>query len=718
MSIINKLSLKSAQGLKKFFIAVLLCGIAHPVAVYAGDIPVDRVILSTSGLAQFEHHTQVTGDAMVEFPVRLDQVDDILKSLVVFDAKGRLGSVTLPGKQPLDQIFKDMPFTRQQLDDAPMLLNAYQGAAVTIKGADVATMGKIIHVVPETVSLEHDKTVIKHRLSLMTDVGLKSTLLEDLQSLQFDDKKIQADISRALDAVRENSTSDRRTLSVNLLGKEARDVTLSYVVPAPLWKTAYRMVVPAPGKDKGLLQGWAIIENMTAGDWKNVDLSLISGNPVTFHQALYPSYYVTRPDVPVQVFGMALPRVDEGTVGVAGQMQHETDPAYRRAMEEADRQDGATVRRKGLAMGGMAMAKQAPMAPMAMNDMAAEESLAATGMAQVSDVAHAATSAEATTQVLFRFPDKFNLTAGQSMMLPFVSHDVPMQRVSLYQPDTNAQHPLAAVEIINDGESSLPPGVLTLYEESPLLKGTNFVGDAQLSVLNKGEKRIVSYALDNKTTIDRADKNTSTEGQITAARGVIRTAVKNHVETVYTIKAPAEEDRVVIIEHPRMGADYKIVEPDPKDIEVTDRYYRLKVAVKAGETKPVKIVLESLLWQSFSIMDMPLERLAAYASTGSLSPAAQQAFAELAQLRQALDELDRKISAVDEKKQVLFSDQERVRENLKSLDSKSAVQQKYLDKLNVQEDEVSKLDQERQALSEQRQAKATELDKKIATMSF
>ena len=708
MSLIKNLSPESAHCLKKFFIASLLSGVAWSSSVYAGDIPVDRVILSTSGLAQFEHHTQVTGDATVEFPVRLDQVDDILKSLVVFDAKGRLGSVTLPGKQPLDQIFKDMPFTRQQLDDAPMLLNAYQGAAVTIKGADLATMGKIIHVVPETVSLEHDKTVIKHRLSLMTDAGLKSTLLEDLQSLQFDDKKIQADISRALDAVRENSTSDRRTLSVNLLGKEARDVTLSYVVPSPLWKTAYRMVVPASGKDKGLLQGWAIIENMTAGDWKNVDLSLISGNPVTFHQALYPSYYVNRPDVPVQVFGMALPRVDQGTVGVAGKMEADS-------LAEGKRFAGA-MRMKAMA-GAPAMAAPMAMNAPAMNDMAAEESVA-TGMAQVSDVAHAATSAEATTQVLFRFPDKFNLQAGQSMMLPFVSHDVPMQRVSLYQPDTNAQHPLAAVEITNDGDSSLPPGVLTLYEESPLLKGTDFVGDAQLSVLNKGEKRIVSYALDNKTTIDRADKNTSTEGQITAAKGVIRTAVKNHVETVYTIKAPAQEDRVVIIEHPRMGADYKIVEPDPKDIEVTDRYYRLKVAVKAGETKPVKIVLESQLWQSFSIMDMPLERLAAYASTGSLSPAAQQAFAELAQLRQALDEVDQKISAVDQKKEILFRDQERVRENLKSLDSKSAVQQKYLDKLNVQEDEVSKLDQERQVLSEQRQAKAAELDRKIAGISF
>src|SRR5262249_41035984 len=157
---------------------------------------------------------------------------------------------------------------------------------------------------------------------------------------------------------------------------------------------------------------------------------------VTFHQSLYPSYYVDRPDVPVQVFGMSLPRVDEGTVGMAGQMQAEKKQAMLKDIRA----------QKPMMMGGMVMAKtaNAPMAaPMAMNAMAARDELAeeaesapATGMDQVSNIAHAAQSAEATTQVLFRFPDRFDLKAGQSMMLPFVSRDVPMERVSLYQPET------------------------------------------------------------------------------------------------------------------------------------------------------------------------------------------------------------------------------------------------------------------------------------------
>ena len=42
---------------------------------------------------------------------------------------------------------------------------------------------------------------------------------------------------------------------------------------------------------------------MSGQDWKNIELTLVSGRPVAFHQALYEAYYVTRPEVPVEVAG-------------------------------------------------------------------------------------------------------------------------------------------------------------------------------------------------------------------------------------------------------------------------------------------------------------------------------------------------------------------------------------------------------------------------------
>ncbi len=715
--------------MKKFAVTLFAAALLSSTALSfaraegpSGEIPVDRVILSTSGLANFVHKMQVKDNATVEFPVRFEQVDDILKSLVIFDRQGRLGGVTLPGKQPLEQVFKDLPFTQEQLSNPMLLINAYQGAAITLKGGGNAEIsGKVIQVTPEQVELEDGKTVTKHRISVMTAEGMRQALLEDLQSMRFDDAKIRGEIARALDSIRENGTSERRMLTVSLPGEGARPVTLSYVVDAPLWKTAYRLVLPeGEGKDKkGLLQGWAVVENMTASDWNNVDMTLVSGNPVTFRQSLYESYYVQRPEIPVQVFGRVMPRTDSGAVSTASDMERRD---YGNVVGGAPPAPASAPMMKAMRARGESMQLQAM--EMSADSAVAYEGGAAMssggygGMRNVAQAASAAQSAEATTQVLFRFPDRFSLKSGQSMMLPFVSREVPMERVALYQPDTHPRHPLAAVELKNDGDTGLPPGVLTLYEESALLKGTSFVGDANMPVVARGNKRMVSYALDSKTAIDREQKSQSTEGRISVSQGVMRTAMTTRYETIYTIKAPEKEERTVVIEHPRMG-DYQIVSPDPKEVEVTDTHYRIRVPVKAGEKKTLNVVLEHQGWQSYTIASFSTPQLAAYATDrGQLDASTRKAFARMAEVRRNMDDIDRKSAELQRQRSVIFEDQLRVRENLRSLTGTSDVQQRYLNKLNEQEDLISKIDAQRDDMAAKRQKLESDLNKLIAELSF
>ena len=701
--------------MKKFvavtFAAALLSSSALALAAEK-EIPVDRVILSTSGLANFVHQMDVKDNAKVEFPVRFEQVDDILKSLVIFDEKGRLGGVTLPGKEPLAQVFKDLPFTQAQLQNPMLLLNAYQGAAVEATGNSATMKGKIVQVKPEVIVTEDGTRVTKHRLSLMTADGLRQAVLEDLQSLNFENEKIRGEIARALEAIRENGSAERRMLTVSLPGEGARPVTLSYVVDAPLWKTAYRMVIPEQGdkEQKGLLQGWAIVENMTASDWNNVDMTLVSGNPVTFKQSLYESYYVPREEIPVQVFGRVMPRTDHGAVNV-GMAMAELDGA-------APMPASAPSAKRSRAVGASDLMMESTADFYDGGSAVPAEQANYGGRGTLAQAANAAESSEATTQVLFRFPDRFTVKSGQSMMLPFVSRDVPMERVSLYQPETHPRHPLASVEIKNDGKTGLPPGVLTLYEESALLKGTSFVGDASLAVVPVGDKRMVSYALDSKMTIDRDFKRASQEGKVTVSKGIIRAASTNRMETVYTLKAPAKEDRVIVIEHPRMG-EYVLIEPKLKDIEMTDTHYRFRVPMKAGESKTLPVIMEHENFSSYSIINLSHKQLVAYASTrGKLDNNARRIFAKLASARAAIDEVDTKVREVERQKQSIFQDQNRVRENLRSLSGTSDIQQKYLRKLNEQEDEVTKLDVLREKLAAERVQRERALKDMIMDVEF
>ena len=527
----------------------------------------------------------------------------------------------------------------------------------------------------------------------------------------------QTEIARALDSIRENGTSERRMLNVSLPGEGTRPVTLSYVVDAPLWKTAYRLVLPeGEGKDKkGLLQGWAVVENMTASDWNNVDMTLVSGNPVTFRQSLYESYYVQRPEIPVQVFGRVMPRTDSGAVSTARDMERRYEGPVGAAAPAAP----AMMKSMRGRADGMRMQAAEMMADSA--SFEGDASFSAGGYGGISNVAQAASaaqSAEATTQVLFRFPDRFSLKSGQSMMLPFVSREVPMERIALYQPDTHPRHPLAAVEMKNDGETGLPPGVLTLYEESALLKGTSFVGDANMPVVARGDKRMVSYALDSKTAIDREVKSQSREGRISVAQGVMRTAMTTRQETVYTIKAPEKEERTVVIEHPRMGG-YQLVSPDPKEVEVTDTHYRVRVPVKAGEKKTLSVVLEHQGWQSYTIANFSTQQLVSYATDrGQLDAKTRKAFAQMVEVRRGMDDIDRDVREIERQRNTVFQDQQRIRENLRTLTGTSDIQQRYLKRMNEQEDQIAKLDSQRDALAAKRQKLEADLNKMIAALSF
>ena len=97
------------------------------------------------------------------------------------------------------------------------------------------------------------------------------------------------------------------------------------------------------------------------------------------------------------------------------------------------------------------------------------------------------------------------MTAGQSLVLPILDRGLPAEHIDLYQSSADQRHPLAAIALTNDGETGLPPGVLTLYEQTAS-GATTYLGDARLAALPPNEKRMLSYAVDTKVTVDRSSE--------------------------------------------------------------------------------------------------------------------------------------------------------------------------------------------------------------------
>lgn len=379
--------------------AALLAGALCSAA--AAELPLTRVVLSSAGLAQFTHSGPVSAGSTVELAVRLDQVDDILKSMTVFDREGAIGAVSLPGKTPLAELFRDLPFGPDALNSRTALLNALIGSEVEIAG-QVAAKGRVFHVEDEDVALPNNGgTTTRHRLTLMTDKGLVQAVLEEVTALRFTDPRAQAQVERALAGLAENRAKERRTLSIGFLGQGARNVSVSYVVAAPVWKAAYRLVLPR-----------AVLENLTGGDWTNVDLVLVSGNPVALRQPLYTAFFAERPEVPVATAARLLPRSDDADQPVLRLPALAQAPARKATVAPAPPQMAQTQR---------AFAPRAPGA--APETATAQDVLAA--------VANAAEADDASTQLLYRFPAKISLATGHTMMLPFLDRELTVTRLAV-----------------------------------------------------------------------------------------------------------------------------------------------------------------------------------------------------------------------------------------------------------------------------------------------
>ena len=654
-------------------VATAALAAAQPAGVAAQeaeDLTLSRVMLSTGGVGYFEFEATVSGDAELALDVRLDQVDDILKSLVVYDDTGGIGQISLPGREPLREVFRELPFPPAALDAPENLLNALRGAEVRAVGAR-EVVGRILSVTPEdTVHAETGAATRQHRVSLMTAAGLRQIVLEETDTLSFVDEDLQAQVDTALEALARHGERDRRELTIHSFGEGERSLRVAYVAEVPLWKSTYRLTLSDdPEAGLAALQGWAVLENLSGDDWDGIELTVVSGNPVTFSQALYQAYYVDRPEVPVEVFGRVMPGVDPGARPAFEPAPAPTGGFAALAESEAmaDARDRTEI---GAAIaGGQIVGLPAP-------------------PAQAGIIA--ADSAEATSQVLFRFPDPVSVENGHSLLVPMIARAVPAQRLSLYQPETHTLHPLSTVRLGNDGETGLPPGVLTLFERAAADDRVAYVGDAQIGAFPAGEDRMISFAVDQRVRVEREQTGDQTIAEGSIVDGVLELTLTDEQTTVYTITGAAREDRLVALEHPRQPGWDLVIDP-ALDVEATDTRYRIFRTVTAGEVAEVPVALQRPRLEHLQLVNLTDGQIQFYAQAARLSPDIRAAVAELARYRAAIQDAEADERALENERRAIIDDQGRLRRNLDSVPRDSDLYQRYLQNLSEQEDRLDDL---------------------------
>jgi hypothetical protein len=81
-------------------------------------------------------------------------------------------------------------------------------------------------------------------------------------------------------------------MKLQLPSKAKADVVLTYVTEAPAWKPSYRVVVGETGKV--MLEGWAVVDNTSGEDWKDVLVGVGSSSALSFKYDLWSVRTVQR----------------------------------------------------------------------------------------------------------------------------------------------------------------------------------------------------------------------------------------------------------------------------------------------------------------------------------------------------------------------------------------------------------------------------------------
>ncbi|HEY2588169.1 MAG TPA: hypothetical protein VGI81_20665 [Tepidisphaeraceae bacterium] len=681
---------------------------APPATRPAGesDVPVKEVVLFSSGVGYFEHAGRVTGNGSTVLRFKTDQINDILKSLLLEDLDGgHVGTVTYPSQAPLAKTLKSFEVDITSNPPLPELLNQLRGARLSVITNKGPIDGTILGVEKKQKQVNDKEAIDVYVLNLRSGRTIRPIPLDDVQSIEMDDAKLNAELDAALAAVAQARDMDKKPVEIHFNGQGERRVRLGYVVETPVWKTSYRLVLekpkgaangkPQPGGAK--LQGWAIVENQTDNDWTDVQLSLVSGRPISFIEDLYHSLYIPRPFVQPQLYASLMPQTYQN-----GITKEDMDRLRQQAAENNANQQQMAQNRPaaGAVTGGVS------------NTLFAGGQNA--GPATPIDPTLSVVSAASASGLgeLFQYTVG-NVTIGrqQSAMIPIVTDEIDATKVSIYNQNVLADHPLNGVRFKNTTRKHLLQGPVTVIE------ARSYAGDAQIDDVPPGQQRLLSYGIDLKVLVERNDEpvaNTIQSAKLN--KGVLELAWKDVTQTEYLIKNRGEADKTIVVEYPREEG-WKLDEPAAAD-ETTPSVYRFDRPVAAGKLIKMPIRIESTREERVELLPLDPGKLELYLKLDHVPAKVHDALAQVIDAKQAMAATERQIAEKTKQIADVTAEQSRIRENMKAVSQSTDYYNRLVKKLDEQETQIEGWQKELDGLRKQAESQRKDLESKVGKLTI
>jgi hypothetical protein len=678
------------------------------------ELPLKRLALFSSGVGFFEHSGTLNDSGTVDLVFDAGAVNDALKSLAVSDPASEFPSVSYASASALKETLRSLKVDLSGKTGLRSILNSLKGAEIEVS-APAKFSGRIAGVEKRSTGLTRGGKAVKE-LYLLLFVGaeLKAVAVKDISAFSFKDEAVAADLNRALDILSAERNDKNRNLAVSLPGAGERNVSLSYVVPVPVWKVSYRLAL---GTEKPFIQGWAIVDNDSDTDWNNVELSLVTGKPVSFIQNLSEPYLTSRPELPLAIAGIAKAKTyesgeEQGTIRDDISQNFSTyDFSTRRSTVREDiNQNFSDSGPSSQAYLDMLNSSDEP-------DFSTRRSTVRVDLTGgLNDYKNdfppggwKTTKAKpAGEQFAFTLKDGVSIERRKSAMLPLIEAEMRAEKL-LVLSGKDAQgetvNPSVGVELVNNTGMKLPAGPITVYD------GGSYAGDALVEFLPENEKRIISYGEDLSI---RGSVNYSGTDTVTAAalsKGVLTVSRIDRHEFVYTVRNASSSSRKLIIEHP-ITRDANLVEP-AKYEEKTPDLYRFAVELPANREIEFTVIEEEPGSEDIVIGRLESDVLVKYSADKRLSDDARAVLKKAVDFMKKIDDAEKSARKFEEKRDGIIDKQDRIRQNLEAAGSQTAQGQRYLSRLVAMDDEIDALTKSMDEANEKAEALKKEFEEVI-----
>ena len=648
-------------------------------AICAAELPVRQVVLYKHGVGFFERAGSLAPGETARLDFKASEMNDVLKSLKIAETgSGKISGLRYDSSIPLDRKLADYPFQIGNKQPLSAILDQLRGARIEIQFGSEKTSGVIVgaRAVPAAPNAPE-----REQITLLLDSGdLHSYDLGAATTLRFSDPKLSAQFKDYLTAVSDARSADKRSLYVDSTDNKAHDVSASYIIPSPVWKSSYRLIFDTAAQPT--LEGWAIVDNTTGEDWTNVRMSLVSGKPISFISALYEPKYVHRLGAELAEDRPVAPTVYSGNV------------------------DGAP--RSGVGggiLGGLPSA--APPPPRKMESYAALQR----GISQSTVVAQAE-SGNLGELFEYQIAAPVTIRKNESAMLPFLQQKITARKLLIYS-DPAAQNPLQAAELTNSTGKTLDGGPITVFDAGA------YAGEALVETVKSNDKRLISYAVDLGTRITTAfDSANAITHEIHVTRGLLTARLAAAETKTYTIRNVDPKAKTLIIEH-AVRPQYALV--SPKAIETSPTAYRFEVALAPDSTRKFAVSEDRVFYDQVQLSNITPDLLSTYLVNKALSDAGRAQLQQILDAKRQLADLDTQVRNLQTSMDGLTRDQERLRQNITTLNNVSGQQQQvqsYAGKMAAQEAQIAALQDQRAQLQQRRAAADSALTALLDKMEF